>query len=135
MVTTDNVALLRAREQGYVVGLQRRRREDVYRYIERATGPWIDCPVGIAAGEKAQPPKTQVQEVTSDQPGVRIFVAQSDERLAYEQAQRLKAMARVRTQLEALERRVKTGRLKAADKIGAAAARILAHHHGHRYYG
>jgi transposase len=135
MVTTDNVALLRSREQGYVVGLQRRRREDVYRYIERATGPWMDCPVGIAASEKAQPPKTQVQEVTSDQPGVRIFVAQSDERLAYEQAERLKAMGRVRKQLEALDRRVKAGKLKAADKIGAAAARILAHHHGHRYYG
>src|SRR5258708_20153346 len=28
MVTSDNIALLRSREQGYVVGLQRRRRED-----------------------------------------------------------------------------------------------------------
>ncbi|MGH8650017.1 MAG: IS1634 family transposase, partial [Burkholderiales bacterium] len=33
MVTSANVALLRARQQGYVVGLSRRRREDVYRYI------------------------------------------------------------------------------------------------------
>src|SRR3972149_3676552 len=46
MVTSANLALLRTRRQGYVVGLNRRRREDVYRYIERATGPWTDCPAG-----------------------------------------------------------------------------------------
>src|SRR5260370_1955263 len=44
-------------------------------------------------------------------------------------------MARVRKQLEGLERRVSRGKRKAPDKIGAAAARILARQHGHRYYG
>jgi hypothetical protein len=34
MVTTDNLELVR-KEHGYVVGLQRRRREAVYQYIER----------------------------------------------------------------------------------------------------
>jgi hypothetical protein len=53
MVTSANVDLLRARRQGYVVGLNRRRRGDVYRYIARATGPWLDCPVGITAREKS----------------------------------------------------------------------------------
>jgi transposase len=134
MVTSDNLALLRARQQGYVVGLNRRRREDVYRYIERATGPWTECPVGITAREQATPPKTRVQEVTGDQPGVRVFVVRSDERLAYEQTQRLKAMERVRAQLQALERRVAQGKLKAPAKIGAAAARILGRGHGSRYY-
>jgi len=43
-------------------------------------------------------------------------------------------MGRVRAQLEKLEVRVKRGKLKAAAKIGAAAARILDRHHGHRYY-
>src|SRR4029077_14327791 len=37
--------------------------------------------------------------------------------------------------LEKLEQRVANGRLKAPEKIGAAAARILARNHGHRYYG
>jgi hypothetical protein len=74
-----------------------------------------------------------VQEVASEEPGVRIFVVHSDERRAYEQAQRRKAMARVRTALEGLKRRVEQGRLKAPEKIGAAAARILAQNHGHRY--
>ena len=134
MVTADNLALVRARQQGYVVGLTRRRREDVYRAIERATGRWTECPVGITAREQAEPPKTRVQEVASDHPGVRIFVVHSDERLAYERAQRLKAMERVRTQLEALERRVAHGQLKAPAKIGAAAARILGRFHGYRYY-
>jgi hypothetical protein len=32
--------------------------------------------------EKATPPKTLVQEVPSNQPGVRVFVIHSDERLA-----------------------------------------------------
>ena len=43
-------------------------------------------------------------------------------------------MERVRIKLEAPHRRVAKGRLKAAAKIGAAAARILAGNHGHRYY-
>jgi hypothetical protein len=67
MVTAANLARVREHHHGYIVGLQRRRREAVYRYIERATGPWIDCPVGLAARERAQPPKTQVQEVPSDE--------------------------------------------------------------------
>jgi transposase len=134
MVTSDNIALLRSRKQGYVVGLNRRRSEKVYRYIERATGAWTECPLGIAAREMTDPPRTYVQEVASDEPGVRIFVVKSDERAGYESTQRFKAMERVRTQLEGLERRVEQGKLKAPAKIGAAAARILTRHHGHRYY-
>jgi hypothetical protein len=37
--------------------------------------------------------------------------------------------------LEKLQRRIANGRLKAPDKIGAAAAKCLTHNHGHRYYG
>jgi len=134
MVTVDNLKLLRSREQGYVVGLTRRRRENVYRYIERATGAWTECPLGIAARELEKPPRTYVQEVAADEPGVRIFIVKSEERAGYETAQRLKAMERVRTQLERITRRVEQGKLKAADKIGAAAARTLGRYHGSRYY-
>ena len=134
MVTSDNLELVRSRGQGYLVGLQRRRREQVYRYIERATGDWIECPAGITSREKAQPAKTLVQEVPSEQPGVRIFVVHSEERLAFEREQRQRAMQRIREEFEALERRVGEGRVKAAEKIGAAAARIQARHHGYRYY-
>lgn len=134
MVTSDNIDLLRSREQGYVVGLNRRRRPEVLRYLGRATGPWLDCPAGIAASEKKQVPRTQVQEVKSDKPGVRVFVVHSDERLAYERSEREKAMARVQAALESLAKRVNTGKLKAHEKIGAAAARTLARNHGYRYY-
>jgi hypothetical protein len=44
-------------------------------------------------------------------------------------------MDRVRVRLEKLKQRVANGRLKAPEKIGAAAARILARNHGHRYCG
>jgi hypothetical protein len=44
-------------------------------------------------------------------------------------------MDRVRERLEKLQHRVADGRLKAPEKIGAAAARILACNHGHRYFG
>lgn len=134
MVTADNLALLRTREQGYLVGLNRRRRGDVARYIERATGPWMECPLARTAPERPDAPKTSVQEVASDQPGVRVFVVRSEERLAYERTERQKAMERVRTALEALQRRVEQGKLKAPDKIGAAAARLLGRSHGYRYY-
>ena len=134
MVTSDNLALVREHDHGYIVGRNRRRSGEVFDYIQSATGPWIECPVGITAREKARRPKTVVQEVASKTPGVRVFVVHSEERQAYERAQRDKAMARVRARLEKLQRRVANGRLKAPEKIGAAAARILARNHGHRYY-
>ena len=73
--------------------------------------------------------------MTSNEPGVRVFVVHSEQRLAFERTQRVKSMNRVRTRLEKLEWRVANGKLKAAEKIGAAAAKILARNHGHRYYG
>ena len=135
MVTSHNLALVREHGHGYIVGRNRRRSGEVFDYIQSATGPWIECPVGIVAREKATPPKTLVQEVASKEPGVRVFVVHSDERAAYESRHRTKAMDRVRVRLEKLAQRVANGRLKAPEKIGAAAARILARNHGHRYYG
>ncbi|MGH7774121.1 MAG: IS1634 family transposase [Candidatus Binatia bacterium] len=134
MVTSDNIDLLRSSEQGYLVGLNRRRRPEVLRYVKRATGSWLKCPAGIAASEKAEVPKTLVQEVASDQSGVRVFVVHSDERLVYERAEREKAMQKVREQLQALQQRVAKGKLKAPEKIGAAASRVLGRNHGVRYY-
>ena len=134
MVTSQNIDLIRLRHQGYVVGLNRRRRPEVMGYLERATARWQECRAGIAASEKAEVPKTLVQEVASDKPGVRVFVVHSDERMSYERTEREKSMQRVREQLQCLQRRVAAGKLKAAEKIGAAAASILARHHGSRYY-
>jgi len=134
MVTSQNIDLIRSGHQGYVVGLNRRRRPEVMGYLERATAQWQECRAGITAGEKAEVPKTLVQEVASDKPGVRVFVVHSDERMSYERTEREKSMQRVREQLKCLQRRVGAGKLKAAEKIGAAAARILGRNHGIRYY-
>jgi transposase len=134
MMSSENLDLLREHQQGYVVGLNRRRRAKVAEYIERATGEWTDCPVGISASEKSTPPRTRVQEVASDEDGVRVFVVDSEERGAYERAEREKVMQRVQAALEKLRERVEKGRLKAPEKVGAAAQRILSRHHGHRYY-
>jgi len=135
MVTSQNLDDLRAHGHGYIVGRNRRRSGEVFDYIQSATGPWIECPAGITAREKASSPKTLVQEVSSNQPGVRVFVVHSEERQAFECRHRIKAMERVRSRLEKLERRIATGKLKAPEKVGAAAARVLARNHGHRYYG
>jgi transposase len=134
MVTSQNLDDLRGGGHGYIVGRNRRRSGEVFDYIQSATGPWIECRPGITVREKATPPKTLVQEVAARAPGVRVFVVHSDERQAFERAQRVKAMERVRARLVKLERRVATGRLKAPEKIGAAAAKILSRNHGHRYY-
>ena len=65
---------------------------------------------------------------------MRVFVVHSEEREQYERGLRQMAMERVRKELEGLQARVEKGELKAAEKIGAAAARILARHHGGRYF-
>lgn len=134
MVTTQNVATLRQAQQGYLVGLNRRRSERIYNYIQAATGPWQECPPAPSAMERETPAKTRVQEVPSKEPGVRVFVVHSEERLEYERGQRESAMEKVRAQLEALRRRVEKGKLKAPEKIGACAARILGRRHGDRYF-
>jgi transposase len=128
MVTTDNLEWLRQRGHGYLVGLQRRRREEVFQYIAAAKGPWTLCPTRPGGG------KTEVQEVAGQGDGVRVFVVRSEERLEYERGMRELCMERAQAGLEKLVRRVAAGKLKAPEKIGAAAARVLARHHGHRYY-
>jgi transposase len=135
MVTIENLALLRQRGQGYLVGLRRRRNEQVNGYIQAAAqGRWQQCPVGISAREKDKPPRTMVTEVAGEEPGVRVFVVQSEERLAYERAMRETTMEKTRQAFEKLAGRVAGGRLKKAQDIGAAAARILSRNHGSRYY-
>lgn len=39
MVTSANLERVRAQAHGYIVGLNRRRRQDIQHYLERATGP------------------------------------------------------------------------------------------------
>jgi transposase len=134
MVTSGNLERLRSSGQGYLVGLKRRRQPEILRYLQSATGPWLECPAGISAREKSQVPKTLVQEVAPGKPGVRVFVVHSEERLEYERGEREKAMQKVQEELEALEQRVAQGKLKAPEKIGAAASRVLSRHHGFRYY-
>jgi transposase len=134
MVTSDNIELLRSKHHGYLVGLSRRRRPEVIAYIRAAQGRWLECPMGITAREKTNPPKTLVQEVPSGKQGVRVFIVHSDERLQYERGEREKAMLKVQQELQALQERVTQGKLKAPEKIGAAATRVLARNHGTRYY-
>ena len=134
MVTSGNLEWLRGKEQGYVVGLKRRRQPEILRYLAAATGAWLECPAGISAGEKSPVPKTLVQEVASGKTEVRVFVVHSEERLEYERGEREKAMQRVQEELEGLRQRVNQGKLKAPEKIGAAASRVLSRHHGYRYY-
>lgn len=136
MVTLKNLEQLRQAEQGYLVGLQRRNRQDIPYYIEQAVAHdhWQECPVGITGSEKAMVPKTRVQEVAGREPGVRVFVVHSEEREQYERSLRELSMERVRKELEALRVRVEKGELKEPEKIGAAAAKILQRHHGHRYF-
>jgi ATP/maltotriose-dependent transcriptional regulator MalT len=63
-----------------------------------------------------------------------VFVIDSDERRAYEQAKRTQALARTRVKLESVQRRVAEGELTEAARIGAAAERALRSHKGYRYY-
>jgi transposase len=65
---------------------------------------------------------------------VRVFVVHSEERAQYERGLRQMSMERVQKELEGLQARVEKGELKAAEKIGSAAARLLARHHGGRYF-
>lgn len=136
MVTKSNLARLQAEpDHGFLVGMTRRQNPEVEALLDRLDeAKWLDCPSGITAGEKKVPPRTRVQEVRCDRAGVRVFVVDSDERRAYEERQRVKAMERVRVALAKVQARVAKGQLKKPEKIGAAAERVLQRNHGYRYY-
>jgi transposase len=110
MVTSDNVAMLREQKHGYLVGLQRRRREDIYELINKATGTWQECPAKKGDGA----PETLVQEVAGEEAGGRVFVVHSEERLKYERKMREQSMERTRVALEKLEKRVAGGKIERA---------------------
>jgi transposase len=136
MVTKKNLDMFLANDDhGFLVGMTRRQNPEAQTLIDRVDeSKWIDCAVGINAREKTTPPRTRVQEVPCDRSGVRVFVVDSDERRAYEERQRTKAMARVREALQKVQARVAKGQLKKPEKIGAAAERALQKNHGYRYY-
>jgi transposase len=137
MVTETNLKLLsEGDDHGFLVGMTRRQNPEAEALIDRVDeGKWIDCPMGINAREKKKsPPRTRVQEVKCDREGVRVFVVDSDERRAYEERQRNKAMKRAREALEKVQTRVAKGQLKRPEKVGAAVERALQKHRGYRYY-
>jgi len=139
MVTESNVATLSAADGAwsFLIGMTRRQNPEAEVLLDRVREErWLDCTVGINAREKkpADRPRTRVQKVSCDRPGVRVFVVDSDERRAYETRMREQSMQRTRVGLEKVQTRVAKGRLKKAEKIGAAVERVLQRHHGYRYY-
>lgn len=136
MVTKSNLEMLKEdKDLGFLVGMTRRQNPEAETLIDRVDETkWVDCPMGITAREKKEPPRTRVQEVKCDREGVRVFVVDSDDRRAYEERQRLKAMKRVHEALQKVQTRVAKGQLKKPEKIGAAVERALQKNHGYRYY-
>jgi transposase len=136
MVSDENIAALERDGQGYLVGMKRRRNAELDGWLQQVDDQkWLDCPVGITAREKKEnPPRTRVQEIDIDDETRRVFVIDSDERRAYEQAKRTQAMERTRVKLASVQRRVVEKKLTDAAQIGAAAERALRAHRGYRYY-
>jgi transposase len=136
MVTDENMESITNDQQGFLVGIKRRRNAKLDAWLDAVDDTkWIDCPGGINAQErKTHPLRTRVQEVLSGEPDLRVFVIDSDERRGYEQAKREQAMERARQELEKLKERVTAGDLKRPEKIGAAAERVMQRSHGYRYF-
>ena len=135
MVSADNLEALCRDGHGYLVGLKRRRNARLDGWLQKLDdNQWLDCPMGISAQEKKNPPRTRVQEVVSGDSEQRVFVIDSDERRQYEQAKRQQAMERTRLKLQSVQTRVAQGTLTDPAQIGAAAERALRAHQGYRYY-
>ena len=136
MVTDENIESIKNDEDGYLVGIKRRRNAKLDAWLDAVDdAKWINGPGGINVQErKTNPPRTRAQEVPSGDPDLRVIVIDSDERRAYEQAKREQAMERARQKLETLKERVASGKLKRPEKIGAAVERIMQKYHGYRYF-
>jgi transposase len=136
MVTDENIESITKDEQGFLVGIKRRRNAKLDAWLDAVDDTkWVACPGGITTQErKADPPRTRAQEVPSGDPDLRVIIIDSDERRGYEQAKREQSMERARLKLEKLKGRVASGDLKRPEKIGAAVERIMQKYHGYRYF-
>jgi transposase len=135
MISEDNIEAIRRDGHGYLLGVKRRRNAQLDAWLQTLDDArWVDCPMGINAREKSNPPRTRVQEVATGDVHQRVFVIDSDERRQYEEGKRQQAMERTRLLLEKVKARVADGRLTAAAQIGVAAERALRPHKGYRYY-
>jgi hypothetical protein len=136
MVTEANLEAITRDEQGFLVGVKRRRNPRIDDWLAAVDETkWMTCPGGINTRErKTDPPCTRAQEVLSGDPAVRVIVIDSDERRTYERAKREQAMERARQRLEELKERVAAGALKRSEKIGAAVERVMQRYHGYRYF-
>jgi hypothetical protein len=134
MVTDENIESITEDQQGFLVGVKRRRNDPIDGWLDAVDETkWVSCPGGINARErKTDPPRTRAQEVASGDPELRVIVIDSDERRGYEQAKRQQGMERARQRLEKLKERVAAGDLKRPEKIGAAVERIMQKYHGDR---
>jgi transposase len=136
MVTDENIESITKAQQGFLVGIKRRRNAQLEAWLAAVDDTkWVACAGGINTQErKTNPPRTRAQEIPSGNPDLRVIVIDCDERRTYEQAKREQAMERARQRLEKLKERVASGDLKRPEKIGAAVERIMQKYHGYRYF-
>ncbi|WP_370568352.1 IS1634 family transposase [Methylacidimicrobium sp. AP8] len=126
MVSTANLGFLWSQGHGFLFGLRRRRSPEVLEYVRKAqSGSWQPC---------SPEEKDRVCEVEGALPGQRIFVVESAERLAYEQAMRERDVTKTREELGKLAKRIEKGELRNREEIGSSVARILSLHRSHRYF-
>lgn len=125
MLSPENREFLKSLESyHYLLGHPGRRNDDAKQWLgEIVEEGWRDCGRG-----------TRVQEVKSGREGVRVFIADSQERKRYEERMRARSMARAEEHLKKVQKAVEARRLKKPDKIGAWAARALQRDKGHRYF-
>ena len=107
----------------YLMGHRGRNSEDAERWLEKVGERWENC------GRK-----TRVQEVESGREGVRVFIAESEERKKYEEEQRKRTMERARRELRRIEEAVKKGQLREAGKIGVRVGVVMKENKGRRYF-
>src|SRR4051812_17550486 len=137
MVADANIESITRDQQGFLVGIERRRDAKLDAWLDAVDETkWVECPGGINARErKTDPPRARAQGGASGDFNLRVIVIDSDERRGYERAKREQAMERARQRLEELKGRVAAGGLKRPEKIGAAVERIMQRYHGYRYFG
>ena len=70
MVTDENIEAITKDEQGFLVGVKRRRNAQIDGWLDAVDDTkWVDCPGGINTQErKTDPPRTRAQEVPSGDP-------------------------------------------------------------------
>jgi transposase len=123
IVSVSNLECIQGEGNGYIVGIKRRRNEEVAEILESDDNGYIEIRENLLA-----------KECSMGEGGIRRIICVNKDRAKEDREKRESIIKELQEELENLRERVKGGKLKDVKSIIAKAEHIVTEKHGKRYF-